>query len=77
MSGDSDPGRDAIHDAIQANARLGKEDGAILTGWALVTEWMDPQGGRWLSKGHSAGTTKWAANGMLHEALYGDWPDGD
>lgn len=77
MSGDSDPGRDAIHDAIQANARLGKEDGAILTGWVLVAEWMDPQGERWLSRGHAASTTQWSANGMSHEALYGDWDSED
>lgn len=77
MSGDSDAGRDAIHDAIQANARMGQEDGAILTGWVLVAEWMTPDGDRWLSKGHAASVTAWSADGMYHEALYGKWPDGE
>jgi len=71
----SDPERDAIHAAIQAS---GPEFGggyAVLTGWALVAEWMDERGERWLSKGHAAGTALWAAKGMMHEALHGDWPD--
>jgi hypothetical protein len=70
----SDPHREAIHDAIQQNARMGAEDGAVLTGWALVAEWMDADGERWLTKGHAAHTTSWGANGMYHEALFGEWP---
>lgn len=73
MADDSDDKRDAIHDAIQANAPHGLD--AILTGWALVTEWMDHDGERWLSKAHAAATTSWAADGMHHHALHGDWPD--
>lgn len=72
----SDPKRDGIHEAIQA-AGPEFDDGsrAVLTGWALVSEWMDENGERWLSKAHAAGTAQWGANGMHHEAIYGDWPD--
>lgn len=76
---DTDPWREGIHEAIQANQPRGRD--AILTGWALVAEWMDHDGERWLTKGHSPSVAGWAANGMHHEALYGDWPhpegDGD
>lgn len=71
----SDPSREAIHEAIQANVPVGQE--AVLTGWVLVTEWMDHDGERWLSKGRAATTPVWAGNGMHHEALYGHWPSGD
>jgi hypothetical protein len=73
MSHDSDPARDAIHDAIQAHAPIGQQ--AVLTGWALVAEWMDHDGERWLSRAHAASTPKWTAEGMWHEALHGSWPD--
>jgi hypothetical protein len=49
----------------------------VLTGWVLVAEWMDHQGERWLSKGHAASTPAWAAKGMHHEALFGEWPAED
>lgn len=42
MADDSDPRRDAIHEAIQANGS--KAEDAVLTGWALVSEWMDHEG---------------------------------
>jgi hypothetical protein len=67
-----DPARDAVHEAIQAHAPRGQD--AVLTGWSLVAEWMDHDGERWLSKAHAASTPTWSANGMHHEALYGDWP---
>lgn len=74
MPGESDDQRDAIHDALQANATV---PDAILTGWVVVTEWMDHNGARWLSKGHAASKASWEARGMIHEALYGDWPQQD
>lgn len=52
-----------------------KGQDAILTGWAVVAEWVDHDGERWLSKASAASTTAWAANGMHHEAIYGKWPD--
>ena len=71
----SDPSREAIHEAIQKHMPTG--DNAVLTGWAVVAEWMDHDGERWLSKGHSASLAAWTANGMWHEAIYGVWPHGD
>jgi hypothetical protein len=67
--------RDAIHEAIQANAQRGKD--AILTGWALVAEWIDHDGDRWLSQANCVSTAHWTARGMHHEVLYGKWPDPD
>ena len=72
---DGDEAREAIHAAIQEHAPKGQD--AILTGWALVTEWMDHDGERWLSRSHAAHTPSWAASGMHHEALYGDWDESD
>jgi len=74
----SDPSRDRIHEVLQEVGVLnGHEDEdrrALLTGWVVVTEWIDEDGETWLSKAHSASVLHWAANGMHHEALYGDWP---
>ena len=67
-----DPARGAIHEAIQRNAPKGAD--ALLTGWALVAEWVDDDGERWLSKAHAAGTSAWTAKGMYHDALFGEWP---
>ena len=77
MPDSSDPRREAIHAAIQASGPEFDHGHAVLTGWALVAEWMDEDGERWLSEAHAPATTSWAAGGMYHEALYGDWPDGD
>lgn len=72
-----DQHREAIADAIQRHGRMGREDGALLTGWALVCEWIAPDGERWLSKAHGEQTTSWTADGMHHEALFGRWPGED
>ena len=37
-------------------------------------ELMDEDGRRWLARAHAETTSPWAAAGMYHEALYGDWP---
>lgn len=69
-------GQDAVHDALQKHMQPAGQ--AILTGWAVVSEWVDPSGERWLSKGCAPGTTGWAARGMLHDALYrDDWDEDD
>lgn len=69
---------DAIGAAIQAHAPERDEmDGAVLTGWALVAEWMSPDGDRWLSKMNPPHVTQWQADGMRHQALHGDWPEAD
>lgn len=79
MRDESDPQRDAIHERLQEvgviNGREGKA--AVLTAWAVVTEWMDEDGEKWLTKSHSASIPTWTAGGFHHEALYGDWPDAE
>src|ERR1017187_1135910 len=74
VTADGDDSRAAIHEAIREHAVRGQD--AILTGWYLVAEWIDHDGERWLSRAYAAATSEWAAKGMCHEALYGDWPDG-
>lgn len=68
----SDPRREALHEFLQND--LASERPAVLTGWVVVAEWMDDDGEKWLSRAHSASLTEWHANGLHHEALYGDWP---
>lgn len=78
MADESDPRRDALHTFMQEQGPPeGIPDGALLTGWACVAEWMDPEGDRHLSRGWSASLPKWTAHGMMHEVLYGPWPDGE
>jgi hypothetical protein len=75
MPDKSDAQRDAIHTVIQKNGPL--EGAALLTGWAVVAEWMDGEGERWATKTRSASITEWHAKGLHHEALYGEWPVDD
>jgi hypothetical protein len=74
---DSDPQRDAIHERLQETGPIGLDEGkaAVLTGWVVVAEWMDEDGGKWLAKCHSASLTTWTAAGFHQEALHGTWPD--
>lgn len=39
--------------------------------FAIVVEWMDENGERWLSKAHSASIADWMAKGMHYEAIHG------
>jgi hypothetical protein len=76
MRDDSDPQRDSIHERLQETGPINGQEGkaAVLTAWVVVTEWMDEDGGKWLSKCHSSSLPTWSAAGFHHEALYGDWP---
>lgn len=64
---DSDPGRDALHDAIQ-----GLNAEAILTGWVVAAEWIDKDGNRMLGIARAAETTPWNAKGMILSILDGN-----
>lgn len=75
MTGHDDQARESIHESIQQHVLLGEK--ALLTGWVLVAEWADHDGARWLTKACAAATTSWTAGGMLHDALYGTWPEED
>ena len=52
----------------------GMEDGAVLTGWVLVAEWLSVDGSSWISRldGDAAGEplTSWRREGLLHNALF-------
>lgn len=70
----SDERRDALHEFLQGQGPKDVEKQAVLVGWVVVSDWMDEDGDRWLSKAHSASIPEWAAAGLHHEALHGDWP---
>jgi hypothetical protein len=74
MDDKSDTRRDRIHELIQEMGPAEHDRKAVLVGWTIVCDWMDEDGERWLSKAHSASIPQWHADGMRHEALYGDWP---
>ena len=55
---------------------LFNRDGALLSSWAVVVERLDENGDPRLGRAWSNGTPTWKANGMFHEALYGNcWED--
>jgi hypothetical protein len=66
-----------IRDAIAASAD-GECAQALLLGFVVVAEWMDPDGGRWLSRESGSGSgddlPKWICRGYLNEAL-NFWPE--
>ena len=61
-----------LHESI---AQYGADipEGAVLTGWVMVTEWIGESGDRFLARCHADGMTNWAANGFFYDALHGDW----
>lgn len=78
MTDDSDPRRDKTREFFQDLGPADPEDnGSILTGWVVVQEWMHPEGRKFLTRGWDHAIPQWHAHGMLHEVLYGDWPDGE
>jgi hypothetical protein len=76
MADESDPEREALHEAIQANAGYVQDvsGGAILTGWLVISEWTDKDGERYLGHCRAASTPAWTARGMMHDVLFGEWP---
>lgn len=44
-------------------------DGAYLTGWVVVAEWMTPDGDPELSMLTSEGMTPWTRRGILSDAM--------
>lgn len=73
----SDERRDRIHALLQELGPPGDDVGSLLTGWVMLTSWVDPNGTPWLARGYAAEVPFWAAKGMLHQGLYGEWPDPD
>ena len=62
-----------LSEVIQEHDQIG----GVLVGWVLVSEWMDLEGRRWLSRVHANadGSTlpEWQLNGYLHNALHTEW----
>jgi hypothetical protein len=55
-------------------------EGHVLVGFALVTEWVGPDGVRSLTRHSGAphgSIPLWQAKGLHHEALYGTWSDAE
>jgi hypothetical protein len=68
--------RKRIHAAVQeSNDSDPSIEGAILIGYVMVAEWMDPEGERWLStisgiQGGDDSPPPWQVEGYLHNVLY-------
>lgn len=72
MTEDFQTPSEAIHQFREALDNLGKflhYDGAILTGWALVCEWMDGEGDVWMSAHADKDTPPWRAHGLMAYAM--------
>lgn len=73
MSDEQKNPRDVVDAAIQETsgdiAEASGANGAICTGWFLVSEWSDTAGQPWMSVMNSAGLTTWRARGLLSEAI--------
>ena len=59
-----------VEAAIQALAGLVSPDGAVCTGWVLVSQWSDVEGNQ--AMGYQTGdrTATWTQRGLLSEALH-------
>lgn len=70
-----------LHGQIERTIGQQFEEPAILLGYVVVSEWADGSGRSRLlfNCSDQAGNSlpSWRYNGMLHEALYGDWDDPD
>ena len=68
--------RTIIKEGIEATADLHEPtEEAILTGYVLVAEWVDPNGDKFLSTTSYSGRidrngTPWTVKGWLHETLF-------
>ena len=69
MADTSDAVRDAIHAAIQEHAVKELDKPAVLVGWAMVCDWSDSDGERWLSRGYSSSLPVWFAEALFREGL--------
>lgn len=74
---DDDPTlAEAITRALAENAPTLSGGPAIVTGFVVITEWVDAAGQTWLTCATSPGTPSWRRDGMLHARLH-DWPKPD
>ena len=57
-----------VSTAVQGLATLLDKEGALNTGWILVSEWMDSNGNFWFSTHSEPEMPIWRLNGMLVHA---------
>jgi hypothetical protein len=53
------------------------QQGAICTGWVVVSEWSTPDGQMWCARYWAEHTPAWRRAGLLHEGLFGTWAEGE
>ena len=59
-----------IHGAIQNEAPgLAEKQNAMLSGWLLVTEWIDEDGQRWMAHMGDDESPAWTRMGFLKAAM--------
>lgn len=71
-----------IETAAREQALVLAEEGALLTGWVLVTDWLMPDNERQLNRFEPAEMPPWIRDGLLQGALdleddLDDLADGD
>ena len=70
---DNSPENDWIAEQVQSTATDDDElDGAVLVGWVMISEWVDPAGERWLSQrvwSPAGPPPQWTVKGWLYEQL--------
>jgi hypothetical protein len=50
------------------------KDGVVLTGWALMAEWEEPNGEHLLTRLVASGSNPWQVKGYFWDGLNGKWP---
>lgn len=66
---DDTPGREQIEAVIGANPPDGVP-GALLNGWVVIAEWVDPDDGQmWLTRMVDSKAPSWRTKGLLFEVL--------
>jgi hypothetical protein len=58
-----------IDEAVQSIAGAVSQEGAVCTGWVLVSQWSDVEGSQAFLHQASDGMPPWLERGMLAQAL--------
>lgn len=58
-----------IDDALQSLAPIVNAEGAVCTGWVLVSQWSGVDGSQAMAYQTSDNLTSWGQRGLLAEAL--------
>lgn len=66
-----------IHAAIQTVGSPDPARPSVLVGFALVCDWHDTDGRRWLSQSRTPHLPVWQADALLHAALDEQWETED